>query len=105
MLRPLGIFERALHLSDLHAAFNIVAVLELESPPAPAQIQRALAAAQMRHPFLRARIETRDGRACFVQIEDPKLPFTLIETATDWLQATDSELNRRMDPAGPLFRC
>ncbi|MEW5941175.1 MAG: hypothetical protein AB1750_16040 [Chloroflexota bacterium] len=104
MIRPLGAFERALRLSDLYSPFNIVAALELESPPPPAEIQRALAALQTRHPFLRARVELRGKRPWFVEIENPALPFTLIEENTNWLDVVERELHRRMDSAGPLFR-
>ena len=106
MLRPLGNFERALYLSDRYAPFNIIAVLELESPPPPAEFRRALAALQARHPFLRVRVESRRGRPHFVENGGRPVPFTLLERASaNWLETVEDELHRRMDSAGPLARC
>ncbi|HEX2697051.1 MAG TPA: hypothetical protein VHM28_05035, partial [Anaerolineales bacterium] len=66
MLRRLGIFERALLISDQYAPFNVVIALQLEPPPVPAIMREALAALQKRHPLLMARIVTdAKGRASF----------------------------------------
>ena len=106
MLRALGNFERALRLSDLYAPFNIVAAVELESPPPPAVVQKALAALQVRHPFLRVRVELRGGRPCFVQMDTFSAPFALLDHQAGWLNIIENELQRGMDSsAGPLFRC
>jgi NRPS condensation-like uncharacterized protein len=106
MLRPLGNFERALRLSNLYAPFNIVVAVELESPPAPAAIQKALATLQKRHPLLRTRIELQEDRPCFVEMHDFSAPFLLLDHQSDWLVVTENELQHRIDSlAGPLFRC
>ena len=106
MLRALGNFERALRLSDLYSPFNIVAAVELESPLPPAAIQKALAALQVRHPFLRARVELCGRRPCFVEMDNFSAPFALLDHQTSWLNIVENELQRGMDSfAGPLFRC
>ncbi len=106
MLRPLGNFERALRLSNLYSPFNIVVAVELESPPSPDAIQRALAALQRRHPLLRTRIELHNGRPYFVEMDDFSAPFILVDNQSDWLTITENELQHGMDSSiGPLFRC
>ncbi len=108
MLRELGIFERALLLSDRHSAFNVVTVLHLKQCPAPAIIQKALAALQERHPLLRARIAAHAGRrVSFGPIPNPSFPYAVIqrESSRQWMQVVESEMGQRFDVfSGPLFR-
>jgi hypothetical protein len=52
MIRKLGIFERALVISDRHAPFNVVSVLQLEHPPAPNIIEYALTILYKHHPLM-----------------------------------------------------
>ena len=106
--RPLGALERALLLSNNRAALNVVAVIQLDSPPAPGMVAEALAAAQQAQPALRARIESRSGRPYFVELQNPLCPLTSAGRPGDdaWLSLAESQLNHRLDAnAGPLFRC
>lgn len=101
IIRPLGIFERALFLSDQHQPFNVVSVLRLESPPPPQTVQRALSFLQQRHPLLRACI--KDG--AFVNLS-PSSSFYTIESQNDhlWLEIVEQEMNTRLEATDTLFR-
>ncbi|SRR6266487_1996325 len=101
MLRPLGIFERALFLSDQHAPFNVVSVLRLESPPSPRIIKHALDALQTRHPLLQANI--KEGK--FERFSNPSFPFKVIEKQEEfnWLNIVEQEMNTRLNPTEGLF--
>jgi hypothetical protein len=107
MLRPLGVFERALFISDRHNPFNVVCFLRLENPPEPGILPQALALLQDRHPLLKARIVNHRGRLWFEALEKPFVPFRLLDREGDgsWEARVESEMNTRLDPAsGPLFR-
>jgi hypothetical protein len=101
-LRKLGIFERALWLSDQHALFNVVSVLRLEHAPAPKLIQDALGLLQKRHPLLQACIKA----GTYVRLFDPSLPFQVAEQRgdIDWLHIVEHEMNTRLNPESGLFR-
>src|SRR5258706_373980 len=101
-LRTLGIFERALFLSDQHSPFNVVSVLQLEHAPAPKSIQRALHILQQRHPLLQAYIK----KGKFVRLSNPSFSFKVIEKQEDinWLNIVEQELNTRLILADGLFR-
>lgn len=103
MLRKLGIFERAMLITNQHAPFNVVSVLQMENAPAPASVENALKLLQARQPFLRARI--RDGK--FESLPDAPLPFRLIERshAEQWREVAEAEMAHPYDhETGPLFR-
>jgi hypothetical protein len=98
----LGIFERALYLSDQHAPFNVVSVLRLESPPLPGVIQHALEVLQIRQPLMQARIKA--GR--FERLSHPSVSLKVIERqeTIDWLDVVEQEMNTRLNPENGLFR-
>jgi hypothetical protein len=101
-LRDLGIFERALWRSDLHAPFNVISILRLECPPSPEIVQSVLKALQGRHPLMRAGIKN----AKFVLLSNPLLPFKTIERpdSFNWLGIVEQEMNTRLDPKNGSFR-
>src|SRR5258706_1304608 len=102
MIRGLGIFERALVISDRHAPFNVVSVLQLEHPPAPKIVQHALMILQKRHPLMQAGIKVRR----FERLSTRSLAFKAIEQQGDlnWLDIVEQEMNTRLDITSELFR-
>jgi NRPS condensation-like uncharacterized protein len=102
MLRKLGIFERALVLTDRHAPFNVISVLQLENTPSPETFHRALEMLQRRHPLLRACI--KGGR--FEELSAPDIPIRVIERTNDaqWLEIVEQEMNTRLDASTGLSR-
>src|SRR5687767_10811237 len=102
VLRNLGIFERALWLSDQHAPFNVVSILRLEHPPVPEIVQHALSLLQKRHPLLQACIQEKK----YVRLSGPALPFKISEQQGDinWLEVVEHEMNTRLNPESGLFR-
>src|SRR5512138_1103054 len=108
MKRELGTFERALVISNEHAPFHIVSVLQLENAPPPQVLKQALKIVQNRHPFLRARLLQETGRYYFESLADSDLLFHVLArwNAEHWIAVTEAELASRIDiSAGPLFRC
>lgn len=108
MLRKLGVFERALFISDQHAPFNVVSVLRLEDTPETDVLLAALKILQKRHPLLKGRIQIRDKGLWFEMLPDPTFPFRTLERGGDamWMSIVEQEMNMRLDPSlGPLFRC
>ena len=103
MLRELGIFERALVLSDLHTPFNVVSVLRLENAPAPEAVQKALHALQERHPLLQAGIKNGAFEKSFDQ--NFLLTFIAAQHEQQWLEIVEREMNTRLHPPSGLFRC
>src|SRR5919106_258898 len=101
-LRNLGVFERALFLSNQHAPFNVVSILRLEHAPVPKMIQHVLGVLQSRHPLFQACI--RDGK--FVRLSNPSLPFEIIEGQgeANWLGRVEQEMNTRLDTERGLIR-
>jgi hypothetical protein len=101
-LRKLGIFERALWLSDQHAPFNVVSVLRLEHAPTPKMIQDAIRLLQKRHPLLQACI--KNGK--YMRLFDPSLPLQVTKQQEDgdWLNSVEHEMNTRLSPESGLFR-
>lgn len=100
-IRTLGIFERALVLSDQHAPFNVVSVLQLDAPPSPGIIQRGVEILQKRHPLLQAAI--RDGK--FEPLPIPSFSFKIVEQpGFNWLDFVRQEMNTRLNPESGLFR-
>jgi NRPS condensation-like uncharacterized protein len=107
MLRRLGIFERALLVSDDYSPFNVVVVLQLENAPGPEIFRQALRLSQERHEVLRARIVKSAGHPSFEAIPDPDLPLTVRKRTDDqqWIDFAQREMSRRFEMgAGPLFR-
>jgi hypothetical protein len=102
MLRKLGIFERALNLSDQHSPFNVVTVLRLENTPPPEVLKSALRTLQYRQPLMRARIEDGANK----EREESALDFTKLERRCDshWLEIVEIEMNTWLDPSTGLFR-
>src|SRR5512141_905597 len=103
MIRKLGIFERALVISDRHAPFNVVSVLQLEHPLAPKIIENSLAILQKRHPLMQAGIMAGQ----FKRLSVPAFSVTVIEKHSefDWLSFVEQEMNTRLDTSLGLFRC
>jgi hypothetical protein len=102
VLRKLGIFERALWLSDQHAPFNVVSLLRLEQAPAPEIVQDALRLLQRRHPLLGAII--KEGK--YLRLSDPSFSFKITQHQGDlnWLEVIEDEMNTRLNPERELFR-
>lgn len=94
MLRELGIFEKALLITNQHAPFNIVSVLRMEAAPSPLVVKAALARVQERHPLLRARIVEQGKRSFFETLSTTELPFTVIERngSEHWRGVAEQEL-------------
>ncbi len=108
MKRELGTFERALVISDQHAPFHIVSVLQLENAPPPHLLEQALKVLQKRHPFLAARLLKEKGKLYFASLVEPGLPFHFLPrwNAEHWSHVAEAELGNRIDVStGPLFRC
>ncbi len=106
MLRELGVFEKALLISNRHAPFNVVSVLQMEAAPAPETVRAALTRLQARHPLLRARIVNR-GKRSFFEAISAELPFHVIQRSGDesWRQVAEQEMAFAHQAArGPLFR-
>ena len=101
-IRTLGIFERALFLSDQHGPFNVVSVLRLENPPAPNIVRQALNILQKRHPLLQACIQ--NGK--FARLSNLSFSFQVMERHPDfnWLDIVEQEMNTRLNPENGLFR-
>src|SRR5258706_15659850 len=102
MIRELGIFERALVISDRHAPFNVVSVLQLEHPPTPKIVQHALMILQKRHPLMQAGIKVRR----FERLPTQSLAFKVVEQQGDlnWLNIVEQEMNTRLEITSGLFR-
>jgi NRPS condensation-like uncharacterized protein len=103
MLRKLGIFERAMLITNQHAPFIIVSVLRMEHAPSPDVVKDALETLQKRQPFLRVRVA--DGR--FESLPSLGFPFISIQRTDpdQWRDVTEKEMAFRYDPiTGPLFR-
>lgn len=108
MRRPLGSFETAATLTNEHAPFLVVVVLQLDGGPSPERLRLALAALQRRHPPLAVRIVERAGRYWYEPEGTPAIPLEVVERGGEaqWLAVVESELNRPLDAAiGPLARC
>jgi len=101
MIRKLGIFEQALLISDQHAPFNVVSVLQLEHPPMPVIIENALVVLQKRHPLMQASIKA--GK--FERLTSHEFSFKVIEQQGDfnWLDVVKQEMNTRLDITKGLF--
>ena len=103
MIRKLGIFERAMLISNQHAPFIVVSVLRMENAPTSDIVKAALTTLQKRQPLLRARIV--DGG--FEELPSPGFPFASIArtSADGWREIAEQEMAFHYDhAAGPLFR-
>jgi len=108
MKRELGIFERALVISDQHAPFHMVCVLRLEGTPSPKILKQALRSLQNHHPFLKVHLLKEKGRYYFETLQNPGIPFHVLPRWNDehWAPVAEVELGTRMDvTSDPLFRC
>ncbi len=108
MRRPLGAFETAAAITAEEGAFSVVIALRLANGPAPAALERALAALQRRHPLLGVRIVGTGRRRFFETAGVPPIPLRQVERTGDeaWRGAVEDELNGGPDSAaGPLARC
>ena len=107
MLRKLGVFERALLISDRHSPFNVIGVVQLENPPEPAILQSALEILQQKHVLLQARISNPDTQPAFERMPEVRLLFSSIprKAPDQWQEIVEQEMVIRFDPThGPLFR-
>jgi NRPS condensation-like uncharacterized protein len=107
MLRELGIFERAVMVSNQHAPFHINIVVELQNPPVPEKIKESIRKLQSRHPFLRARIMQMDNQYCFIDNGDHQFPFQVIKRENDkqWIEVTEKAMATGFNiPDESLFR-
>lgn len=108
MKRKLGSFERALVITDGHAPFHVVNVLQLENGPSPHILRQALGVLQNRHPFLSACLVWEKGEYYITSLVEPALPLHVLPRWNDehWLSIAEVELSSRLDESsGPLFRC
>jgi Phthiocerol/phthiodiolone dimycocerosyl transferase C-terminus/Condensation domain len=106
--RRLGSFETAATLTNEHAPFVVVVVLQLDGGPTPERLAQALAALQARHPPLAVRVVERAGRRWFEREGTPPIPLRRVERSgdDDWMGVAEDELNHAVDAvAGPLVRC
>jgi NRPS condensation-like uncharacterized protein len=102
MIRKLGIFERALVISDRHAPFNVVSVLQLENSPASEIVEHAVMILSNRHPLMQANIsadkfEYHTSRTFSLRIIEQEGDF-------NWLDSVEEEMNTRLDASNGLFR-
>jgi len=107
ILRKLGIFEKAMLITNQHAPFNIVSVLRLEAAPSPDVVKSALEKLQKRQPFLSARINDVGKQPVFESLSSAEFPFQVIKRtgADHWREVAEQEMAFRYDHAtGPLFR-
>jgi NRPS condensation-like uncharacterized protein len=107
LLRRLGVFERALLISDRYSPFNVVIVLLLKDPPAPEIVRQALRTLQARHPILSTRIVQSQKRPSFesIGIEDPPFTAPVRANAEQWIEIAEKEMGKRFDQSsGPLYR-
>ena len=107
MLRKLGTLEKAMLVTNKHAPFNIVSVLNIENAPPPDVVKAALAILQIRHPLLGARIVEGKGQPFFEAIPSKGFSFETLERTghESWQEAAEIELAAGHDSAaGPLFR-
>ena len=108
MNRDLGSFERALVITDQHAPFHIVSVLQLENAPSPHILRQGFSILQNRHPFLSACLVQKNGRYHLASLVEPSLPLYVLPRWNNehWLYIAEVELGTRLDVfRGPLFRC
>jgi hypothetical protein len=108
MNRELGSFEQALVITDQHAPFHIVSVLQLENAPSPHILRQAFGILQNRHPFLSVCLVPRNGKYHLASLVEPSPPLHVLPRWNDehWLYIAEVELGTRLDVfRGPLFRC
>ncbi len=108
MRRELGRFETAATLTNLHAPFVVVVVLQVDHGPSAERLAAALAVVQRRHPLLGVRIVERAGRFWFEPEGAPPIPLRVLERKAEesWVGIAEDELNEPLDAAtGPLLRC
>lgn len=108
MKRELGSFERALVITDQHAPFHIVNILQLENAPPPHILRQVLRVLQNRHPFLSSRLQYENGKYHLAALLKPELPLHVLPRWNDehWMDIAEVELSTRIDAStGPLFRC
>jgi len=107
MLRKLGTLEKAMLISNKHAPFNIVSVLNIEKAPPPNEMKVALTVLQKRHPLLRARIVEEGNHPFFESLPGTDFSFKTFErtNAELWRKVAEEEMAAGQDSAaGPLFR-
>ena len=107
MLRALGIFERAVMVSNQHAPFHINIVVQLQNPPVPEKIKESIHKLQGRHPLLRARIKQIDNQYRFFDSGDHRFPFQVIKRENDqqWIEVTEQTMAAGFNlPDDSLFR-
>jgi NRPS condensation-like uncharacterized protein len=107
MLRKLGTLEKAMLISNKHAPFNIVSVLNIENAPSPDAVRGALIILQKRHPLLRARIVEGENNPYFEALPVTDFSFKTLErtNSESWRDAAEGEMAASHDSAaGPLFR-
>ncbi len=96
LLRPFGGMETGIWLGDQSATLNFAAVAEIRGPLTEASLVGALAAAQARHPLLRARVRVGRRRLEFVgwpEGQTPPIPLTVVEAPfDDWVAFADHEV-------------
>lgn len=84
--RPLDRAESFFWFLDHFSSMNFAVIAECTGLPACGDLPAALAAAQRRHPLLRAAIDVVDGRLAFVPCAGTPLPVEDL-AATDWRNA------------------
>ena len=95
-------------VTDGHAPFHIVSVLQLQGAPFPQTVRNALKVLQDHHPFLSVHLLKEQGRIYFETLMDPGLPFHVLPRWNDahWAEVAEVEMGNRIDAStGPLFRC
>jgi hypothetical protein len=116
--RPLVATERALFTFSRLSPINLVVLVRLEGPELGELLPQALAALQVRHPLLRARITGTASRPCFEISDDAAAPAGVgaiplklgnadddLDPAADALTVVEDEMNAPFDTGrGPLAR-
>lgn len=107
MLRPLKHIEEAFAYASESYPLCVVVVLRLRNGPPADRWRQALDELQRRHLILRSGIEETDQGYSFRALSnDVRIPLRHIERrdAGHWEEVAESELNTRVEEAGPLMR-
>lgn len=98
MVRPLGAYERALHLWMHQNPMHFSVVAELDAAVSQERCRAALAEVQRSHPLLRVGVTAGDGGeggpGPVFHRSDAPVPLTVVEEAVTWQAAAAGELAR-----------